>query len=196
MKKCLLIFIILSSCSSSSKLNYKVLSNVICDVIGDDYYYESYATFCERKDTFDVAYSFYEQNREKVNEPIVFFINRLKQAGISDDNNKEALLNVEELKLFEKLMGLSCGINFDVNRLAGECDYKFKLATDNKINSIKPSERVVFRISRIAFSDNKKLACFFIEGGRGADGYWDSIIFVIENHGIWNIINKIPIRVY
>ncbi len=64
------------------------------------------------------------------------------------------------------------------------------------LNSIKPNERFVFMILRIAFPGNKKLACFFIEGGRGAEGYWDSIIFVNEKHGKWNITNKIPIKIY
>ncbi|GAF05552.1 hypothetical protein [Saccharicrinis fermentans] len=194
-----ILFVFIIGCSKPDE-SYLILNDVLCDVIGEGYKYESYISFCERIDSLPVEQDFYLEHRVELptNEKVVFF-----DAELTTDIKDREFFNVNSIKLndlelntFEGFIK-SLGVNtkLDTNQLISNCGYQYGLISDDIIKEIKPSKRIVFFISHIYISNDNKNACFFIEGGQGPD-YWDALVFANKNERKWYVSRKIYITDY
>ena len=147
-------FLLFASCVSVNDSNI-VYKDVLCDVIGDGYKYESYVEFCQRIGTYEIDDEFFKKNRREKEQP-VFLFDSTYGPGYNSSFVTYVKFSRAELGLYKELIEDSIKGGIDIEGINNGNGYTFKSINDESIKFIKPSSRVVFSLSKVIFSTDKK----------------------------------------
>lgn len=200
---CFILFVQFNNCIGQNN-KYNVLNDVICELLGEDYYYESYANYYRDTLNKSESYDDYLTNRKILNDSLkVIFLNNFFELPKGKTNNSFKKLENDSLFTnniyYKKLLDdfiINCSKRerLEIRKIIGNCKYQFANFSDKRINNFRPSESASFFISKIVFSKDKKSACFYFAGGRGS--YDDSFVVLNEKGENWIIVKKIPVSIY
>lgn len=187
------------SCKSDSQ----VLKQTICELIGDEYRFESFKQFYSRIDRSDLDYDYYLDNRKEL-EPSkqVIFINPIfnENGNLKIDflvnNLTDSIEKNDYSELFKSFLNqLNDKPNINIEEFNSlNCGYKFYSIYDDLLYDFRPSERTIFSVSPVIKAKDESLACFYIAGGRAS--YIDYFVIVKKVDDSWEIIKKWNIGEY
>ncbi|MCT4688520.1 MAG: hypothetical protein N4A55_14550 [Vallitalea sp.] len=199
----LVIVISINSCSGQTE-NYRVLNDVICELTGDEYMYETISSFYKDSVNSNFNYDVYIKERRLLKDSMrVIFLNNYyalpKGMAKSDFDNlrRDTIFrnNINYRTILDEFIDrCEDRVELDIKKVNPDCGYYFRTITDKRVKYFKPSDRAVLFISNIIYSNDGECACFYLAQCRG--GYSDVFVLLKRYDNKWKIVKTVPVSDY